>query len=86
MENCLMCPVCFSGRGMANHAWRFCARCNRRWSNNRSRQENCHKNIEDQRSAEEIPLDEGACRGCDQRIHRNPVTLVTLAVRHLICR
>ncbi len=27
--------------------------------------------------AEGITLDEGACRGCDQRIHRNPATLVT---------
>jgi hypothetical protein len=24
-----------------------------------------------------ITLDEDACRGCDQRIHRNPATLVT---------
>ena len=29
------------------------------------------------RTREPLPLDEGACRGCDQRIHRNPATLVT---------
>jgi hypothetical protein len=27
--------------------------------------------------AQGITSDEGACRGCDQRIHGNPVTLVT---------
>jgi hypothetical protein len=28
-------------------------------------------------AAEGITMDEGACRGRDQRIHRNPATLVT---------
>jgi hypothetical protein len=32
---------------------------------------------QNQLSAEGISLDEGACRGCGQRIHRNPATLVT---------
>jgi hypothetical protein len=79
-----MCPVCFS-----SVAWLITGGVSvlgaTAGSSNRSRHEHCHKNTEDQRSAEGITLDEGACRGCDQRIHRNAATLVTLAIRSLIC-